>query len=93
MNAVLSELSLAIDDSPVVMSFMVVLPPNFGGGVFFVFNFYCIFITKLFSILTEFLIFEKKFFFNFVFSAYMGENINFMLNSWKLVVLPGNKHQ
>ena len=54
---------------------------------------YICFITKLFSILTEFLIFEKSFFFNLVFSAYMGENISFILNSWNLVMLPGNKHQ
>ena len=80
--------------SPVVMSFMVVLPPNFGwGSGIFVLNFYCIFITKLFSILTEFLFFEKSFFFNLVFSAYMGKNISFILNSRKLVVLPGNKPQ
>ena len=54
--------------SPVVMSFMVVLSPNFWGGGIFCFQFLLNFFTKLFSILENSLIFEKIFF-NFVFRA------------------------
>ena len=61
--------------SPVVMSFMVVLPPNLGGGIF-VFKFYCIFITKLFSILTEFLIFEKKIY-----------KISYLVHTWGKILI------